>query len=93
MVVTLTGTEISGSPYSVIVDPAASDPATSSFVSAPTTHTAGEVYTNTIQSRDTWSNLAIYTTSDSYSITFTRSDGGGSELLTTTAIHQSAGVY
>jgi hypothetical protein len=93
MVVTFTGTEISGSPYSVTVDPASTNPTTSSFVSAPTTHTAGEVYTNTIQSRDTWSNLAIYTTTDSYSITFTRSDGGGSEVLTTTAVHQSVGVY
>jgi hypothetical protein len=93
MVVRLTGTEISGSPYTVTVNPASTDPATSSFVSAPTTHIAGEVYTNTIQSRDTFNNDATFTTTDSYSITFTRSDGGGSELLTTTAIHQSAGVY
>jgi hypothetical protein len=87
MVVTLTGTEISGSPYSVTVYPASTNPTTSSFVLAPATNIAGEIYANTIQSRDTWYNLAIYTTTDSYSITFSRSDGGGSEMLTTTAVH------
>jgi hypothetical protein len=93
MVVTLSGTEISGSPYTVKIDPAASNPSSCIFTSAPTTHDAGEVYTTTIQSRDSWNNLAIYTTSDSFSITFTRSDGGGSQTLTTTAVHLSAGVY
>jgi hypothetical protein len=37
--------------------------------------------------------MAIYTTTDSYSITFTRNDGLGSEELTTTSVHQSSGVY
>jgi hypothetical protein len=40
----------------------------------------------TMQSIDTWGNLAIYTTSDIYTITFTRSDDGGSEMLTTEAV-------
>jgi hypothetical protein len=93
MIVTLTGTYISGAPYTVTVNPAASIASTTSFISTPKTNIAGEVYTNTLQCRDTWSNDGIYTTSDSYAITFTRSDGGGSEQLTTTAVHQSAGVY
>jgi hypothetical protein len=46
-----------------------------------------------IQSRDTWDNLAIYNTADSYSIVFTRNDGLGSETLSTTAYHTSLGVY
>jgi len=46
------------------------------FSSAPTTHIAGQVYSVTVQSRDS-SSVALGTTSDSYSITFTRSDGGG----------------
>jgi hypothetical protein len=46
-----------------------------------------------MQSRDSWNNMAIYTSTDSYIITFTNSDGIGSQTLTTTAVHTSAGVY
>jgi hypothetical protein len=93
MVVRLSGTEISGSSYSVVVDPISSEPVSCIFTSNPSTTIAGEVYTVTIQSRDIYNNNGIYTTSDSYRISFTRSDGGGPEQLTTTAVHQSAGVY
>jgi len=69
-----------------------SHPSNCIFSSNPTTNIAGEVYSVTMQSRDT-SNVALDASSDSYSITFTRSDVGGSEELTTTAVYQSAGVY
>jgi hypothetical protein len=93
MVVELASTEISGSPYSVIVNENSSSASTSSFVSAPVVSIAGQVYSVTFQSRDAWSNNCIYTTSDSYAITFTQSDGLGSNTLTTTGFHTSAGVY
>ena len=37
--------------------------------------------------------IAINTKSDVYSVTFTRSDSGGSQIFSTTAIYQSAGLY
>jgi hypothetical protein len=58
------------------------------FTSKPTTHTAGDVYWNYMQTRDSSNNSIDYTTA-SYSIVFS-----GSQTLTTTAgYYSSAGVY
>jgi hypothetical protein len=46
----------------------------------------------TLQSRDSSGNV-LDASSDVYSVQLTRSDGGGSEQLTTTAVYQSTGLY
>ena len=56
------------------------------------THIAGLLYTLMIQSRDNYGAI-IDATTDVYSILFTRSDGGGSLELTTTALYQAGGLY
>ena len=45
-----------------------------------------------IQSLDLYG-VVLDATSDVYSVKFTRSDSGGSEQLTTTAVYKSAGLY
>jgi len=46
----------------------------------------------TIQSRDTLGD-PLDSTFDTYVVQLIRSDGGGSQQLTTTAVYQSAGLY
>ena len=76
-------TEIIGSPFTVIID---SDPSQSTIETFTTTHIAGELYKMTIQSRDTLGD-PLDSTFDAYSVMLTRSDGGGSQQLTTTAVY------
>ena len=82
-------TEIIGSPFTVIID---SDPSQSTIETFTTTHIAGELYKMTIQSRDTLGD-PLDSTFDTYVVQLIRSDGGGSQQLTTTAVYQSAGLY
>ena len=83
-------TEIIGSPFTVTVD---SDPGKSTIETITTEHIAGELYTLTIQSRD-FNKDRLDSTFDVYTVQFTRSDGGGSQQLTTTATYQPAsGLY
>ncbi len=56
------------------------------------THIAGDIYMMTMQSRDSYGNV-LDTSGDNFSVELTRSDGGGSEKLTTTAVYQSSGLY
>ena len=67
-------------------------PSRCTLESYSTSHEAGIDYVMTIQSRDTSGNELTHD-DDTYSITLTRSDGGGSEVLTATATHQSNGLY
>lgn len=46
----------------------------------------------TIQSRDISGNVLSHN-DDTYTVTLTRSDGGGSEVHTATATHQADGLY
>lgn len=55
-------------------------------------HPAITVYTVTSQSRNR-SGVALAHDDDTYTVTMTRSDGNGSETYTTTASHQSSGLY
>ena len=76
-------TEIIGSPFAVTVD---SDPGKSKIKTFTTTHLAGALYTMTVESRDANNNI-LDSVFDGYSVWFTRSDGGGSEQLITTAAY------
>ena len=67
-------------------------PAQSTLETYDVTHDAGIDYTMTFQSRDIAGNIMVHD-DDVYSITLTRSDGGGSESLTATAVHQADGLY
>ena len=76
-------TEIIGSPFTVTVD---SDPVKSTIEIFTRDHIAGDLYTLTIQSRDRNHN-PLDSTFDVYKVYLTRSDGGGSHQLTTTAVY------
>ena len=84
-------TEIIGSPFTVSVD---SDPELCKIQTFTTAHIAGELYTLTIQSRDGNGN-PLDSTFDVYTVQLTRTDGGGTQQLTTTAVYQpaSGGIY
>ena len=60
--------------------------------SYPTTHIAGTTYTVTLQSCN-FAGTALTWDDDTYTVTLTQSDGNGSETYTTTATHQSNGLY
>ena len=64
----------------------------STVVTSYATHIAGEIYTMTMHSLDSYGNV-LDASGDIYSVQLTRSDGIGSEQMTNTAIYQSAGLY
>ena len=67
-------------------------PSASTIESYPSSHVAGTADTFTIQSRN-FAGSSVTWNDDTYTVTITRSDGGGSETYTTTATHQSNGLY
>lgn len=67
-------------------------PSGSTIESSAATHEAGTVYTMTMQSR-TAGGTALTWNDDTYMATLTRTDGGGSEEYTGTAVHTSNGLY
>ena len=67
-------------------------PSASTIETYSTLHEAGTTYTVTTQSRS-FSGTALLWSDDTYTVTLTRSDGGGSESYSATATHQSNGLY
>ena len=62
-------------------------------MTGPTSHIATDTsVTLTMQSKN-GSGVSHDVTTDIYSVVFTRSDGGGSEIYSTTATYSSAGLY
>lgn len=73
-----------------IIEP--SVPAFSTIETYQTTHIAGIIYSMTMQSRGTSSNVLAYST-DIYSVDLSQSDGLGSQQFTRTGSHTSGGIY